>query len=152
MKPIKIDLSEPFPKILARVRSLPATANARHSEAHASEDRRADTHRRSGVEEVLRAIYEAANGRQVATQIGLIPIAPPIAAFLKDAPFYVQTQSDFLLEALARLCSSRCSSNARVIFPRRYRRRGPGNESLFLPAQHASCVFAVRSLLSRTIV
>lgn len=53
---------------------------------------------------VLRSLYEATRGRQVATQIGFISMTPPLAPFLKDAPFYVETQADFLLQALTRLC------------------------------------------------
>jgi hypothetical protein len=96
VKRLKIDLSRPFEEIEAKLRSVPPTDKSIG---------RNDTlrERNSEVEGVLRSIYEAANGRTVATQIGLVPIAPPAAAFLKDAPFFVETQTDFLLQALARL-------------------------------------------------
>ena len=105
VKRIRIDLAEPFETILEALFSLPTTDNAIYSEKAAASHSGEPFHQDSEVEEVLRGIYEAANGRQVATQIGLIPIAPPVAAFLKDAPFVVETQLDFLLQALARLFS-----------------------------------------------
>jgi hypothetical protein len=105
VKRIRIDLAEPFETILEALLSLPTTDNAIYSEKAAASHSGESFHQDSEVEEVLRGIYEAANGRQVATQIGLIPIAPPVAAFLKDAPFVVETQLDFLLQALARLFS-----------------------------------------------
>src|SRR5205814_2040612 len=49
------------------------------------------------------SVYEAAHGRQVETQIGFMTIAPPVADFLKEAPYYVTTQYEFFLEAFARL-------------------------------------------------
>ena len=101
MKQAKIDLARPFEEIAASLRSIPATDNFIDRNDTVCEPS-------SEVEEVLRSIYEAANGRTVATQIGLIPIAPPTAAFLKDAPFFVETQADFLLQALARLYSESC--------------------------------------------
>lgn len=109
MKRIKIDLAEPFEKIRELLLSLPALDNAIYFESPAASHPRESFHQGSEVEEVLREIYEAANGRQVATQIGFIPIAPAVAAFLKDAPFFVETQADFLLQALARLYSGPCS-------------------------------------------
>ena len=86
VKRIRIDLAEPFETILEALLSLPTTDNAIYSEKAAASHSGESFHQDSEVEEVLRGIYEAANGRQVATQIGLIPIAPPVAAFLKDAP------------------------------------------------------------------
>ena len=106
VKRIRIDLAEPFETILEVLLSLPTTDNdIYYSEKAAASHSGESFHQDSEVEEVLRGIYEAANGRQVATQIGLIPIAPPVAAFLKDAPFVVETQLDFVLQALARLFS-----------------------------------------------
>jgi hypothetical protein len=101
MKQVKIDLARPFEEIAAKLRSIPPTDNFINRNDTVCEPS-------SKVEEVLRSIYEAANGRTVATQIGLITIAPPTAAFLKDAPFFVETQADFLLQALARLYSGSC--------------------------------------------
>lgn len=105
MKQIKIDLAGSFEDIVAKLRSIPPTDILIDSEdAVASEPS-------SEVAEVLRSLYEAARGRQIATQIGLVQIAPPVAAFLKDAPFYVETQADFLLQALARLYAGSCFQN-----------------------------------------
>jgi len=97
MKQVKIDLARPFEEIAPRLQSIPPKDNSIRNGTVCEPS--------SEVEEVLRRIYEAANGRTVATQIGLITIAPPTAAFLKDAPFFVETQADFLLQALARLYS-----------------------------------------------
>lgn len=99
MKQVKIDLAGPFEEIVAKLCSIPsANRLIGGKDAVASE-------LSSDMAEALRSLYEAARGRKVATQIGLISIAPPLAAFLKDAPFYVETQTDFLLQALARLCT-----------------------------------------------
>jgi len=92
----RIDLADPFEKILARLSSLPLT-DSRPSQ------RTNEVFKTTKVKRLLREIYEAANGRQVATTIGPVPIAPPIAPHLKDKPFCVNTQADFLLQALARI-------------------------------------------------
>ena len=91
MKKIRIHLSQPFEEILAALMSLPRAAHGLASD----EDKE--------LKQVLRGLYEAAHGRQVQTTIGLVPIAPPVASFLKQAPFYVATQLDFLVEAVARV-------------------------------------------------
>jgi hypothetical protein len=102
MKQIKIDLTESFENIVAKLRSIPPT------DIFVDDKDAVDSELSSEMAEVLRSLVEAARGRQVATQIGLVQIAPPVAAFLKDAPFYVETQADFLLQALARLCAGSC--------------------------------------------
>lgn len=51
----------------------------------------------------LREICEAANGRQVETVVGFIPIAPPVAEFLKAGPYNVSTQIDFLMQVAIRI-------------------------------------------------
>lgn len=99
MKRVTIDLAGSFEEIVAKLSSVPPT----------------DEFGRNGtavfelspeVREVLRRLYEAARGRQFATVIGLIPVgAPALAPFLKNAPFEVESQADFLLQALARLYS-----------------------------------------------
>ena len=94
MKKTRIDLSQPFEEILATVLSLPRD-HVRASENGSDED--------AEVKQVLRGLYEAANGRQVETVLGLVPIAPPVAPFLKEAPFEVTTQLDFLVEAMSRV-------------------------------------------------
>lgn len=94
MKKTRIHLSQPFEHVLAAVLSLPR-----------SRDHTVDNSRQGGAElrQLLRGLYEAANGRQVETTIGLVPIAPPVAAYLKETPFEVETQLDFLLEAMSRM-------------------------------------------------
>ena len=94
MKSIEIDLAEPFEKILATVLSLPAGGS----------DLITDRLRNEGeIRQIVRALYEAANGRHVETKIGLVAIAPPAFGFLKAEPFTVTTQIDLLIEAAARL-------------------------------------------------
>jgi hypothetical protein len=118
MKQIKIDLSEPFEKILGAVLSVPGRPEVIDEAAdqnttgpviakRANHGRGNDTE----VRKVLRCLYEAAHGRQVETQIGLIAIAPPVAPFLKETPFYIKTQIGFLLEALTRIISGASHSN-----------------------------------------
>lgn len=97
MKQIKIDLAGPFEEIVAKLLSIPPT------DGFVDGRNTVGSELSSEMAEVLRSLCEAACGRQVATQIGLVQIAPPVAAFLKDAPFYVETHADLLLQALARL-------------------------------------------------
>ena len=85
----RIDLSRPFEEFVAAVLSLPK-APARDTDTPA-------------LRRLLRGLYEAANGRQVDTTLGLLPIAPPVAPFLKEAPFEVKTQLDFLVQAMSRV-------------------------------------------------
>lgn len=94
MKKTRIHLSQPFEEILATVLSLPRAHAPGPGEASAEEE---------GLKQVLRGLYEAANGRHVETAFGLVPIAPPVAPFLKEAPFEVTTQLDFLVEAMSRV-------------------------------------------------
>lgn len=102
MKQVKIDLAGPFEEIVGKLCSIPSTHNSIGRKATVASELSAD------VAEVVRGLYAAARGRQVGTQIGLVPIAPPLASYLKDAPFYVETQTDFLLQALTRLCTGSC--------------------------------------------
>jgi hypothetical protein len=110
MKPIKIDLSQPFENVLARVFAAPVDAKAKSQSFAETRLKRVspkqgdpERTRRAEVKKVVRSLYEAAHGRQVETPIGLINIAPPVAAFLKEKPFYIETQVDFLLAALTRI-------------------------------------------------
>lgn len=104
MKQVIIDLAGPFEEIVANLSSIPATDNLNGSKDAVASELSPE------VQEVTRRIYEAARGRQFATVIGLVPAGPlPIAPFLKDAPFQVQSQADFLLQALARLYVGDCS-------------------------------------------
>ena len=106
MKRTEIQLSEPFEGVLAILLTLPSTpaeidevgfAGAAGSELRKSAKCVAQ------VKEALRALYEAAHGRQVETPIGFLPIAPPVAGFLKKKPYYVATQHEFFLEAFTRI-------------------------------------------------
>ncbi len=98
MKRVTIDLAGPFEEIVAKLSSVPPTDNLVGRNGTAVFELSPE------VQEVLRHLYEAARGRQFATMIGLVPVgAPALAPFLKDAPFEVESQADFLLQALARL-------------------------------------------------
>ncbi|HEV3409630.1 MAG TPA: hypothetical protein VG095_05015 [Chthoniobacterales bacterium] len=94
MKKIRIHLSQPFEEILAAVLSLPRAHAPASAQASAEDEE---------LKQVLRGLYEAANGRHVETTLGLVPIAPPVAPFLKELPFEVATQLDFLVEAMSRV-------------------------------------------------
>lgn len=111
MKQTKIDLLEPFEKVLGAMLSVPeshkviAGGAAQTTTTGAMFAKRGD-HGPGGSAEIkrlLRCIYKAAHGRHVKTQIGHVTIAPPVAASLKETPFYIKTQVDFLLEALTRI-------------------------------------------------
>ena len=98
----RINLAEPFEKISVALSSLPLTDSSLSPQPK-------EAFKQTKVRHVLREIYEAANGRQVATTIGLVAIAPPIAPYLKDKPFCVNTQADFLSQALARIADAPAS-------------------------------------------
>ena len=117
MKEIEIDLSESFERVLEAVLALPnrSLSGARDHCAGEKELRQA-----------IRGLYEAANGRQVETGIGLIPIAPPIAPFLKAMPFRASTLIDFLVAAAAQIVSLPSMATAEV--PPRSSRTDPGNK------------------------
>ena len=106
MKRIEIQLSEPLEQVLASVLTLPSTLAeideglcAGATDLELSQSGRCDLE----VKEAVRSLYEAAHGRQVETPIGFLPIAPPIAGFLKEKPYYVATQYEFFVEAFARI-------------------------------------------------
>jgi hypothetical protein len=117
MKQTKIDLLEPFEKVLEAVLSTPesnkAIAEGAVQMPQAQFPNRVNHDPASDAElkEVLRCLYEAAHGGQVETEIGAVAIAPPVAAFLKGSPFYIRTQVGFLLEALTRIISAASHSN-----------------------------------------
>jgi hypothetical protein len=92
----KIDLTESFEKTSAVLSSLPFT------DSLVSRGKK-DAFKQTYVNRLLQEIYEAANGRQVATTIGFVGIAPAIAPYLKDKPYWVKTQAEFISQALARI-------------------------------------------------
>lgn len=96
MKEIEIDLSQPFEKVVEAVLALPNRSVNGAGDDCAGENE---------LGQAIRGLYEAANGRQVETEIGLIPIAPPIAPFLKTMPFRAATLKDFLVAAAAQIVS-----------------------------------------------
>ncbi|HEY4257285.1 MAG TPA: hypothetical protein VGM66_08740, partial [Candidatus Udaeobacter sp.] len=106
MKQTAIHLSESFEEVLATLLTLPSTLaeidEVRFPEADDSELRKS-AKCVAEVGEALRSLYEAAHGRQVETPIGFLPIAPPVAGFLKKKPYYVATQHEFFLEAFTRI-------------------------------------------------
>jgi len=106
MKQTAINLSEPFEEVLASLLTLPSALaeidEVRFPKADDSESRKS-VKCVAEVEEALRSLYEAAHGRQVETPIGFLPIAPPVAGFLKKKPYYVATQHEFFLEAFTRI-------------------------------------------------
>jgi hypothetical protein len=146
MRQVAIHLSEPFEQILTSLRTLPSTL-AETADVRFAGGNGAVVHDHSRcdaeVKEALRSLYEAAHGRQVETQIGLIAIAPPIAGFLKEEPYYAGTQYEFFLEAFTRILArdsarkqhtdSSCTpggkrvSNLRGIGALRHARRANGN-------------------------
>ena len=91
---IEIDLNQPFEHVLAALLGLPSGDSTSHSIVTDAQ-----------LKKLLRYFYEAANGRQVETTIGFIPIAPPVAAFLKARPFIVVSRIDFLMAAASRIIS-----------------------------------------------
>jgi hypothetical protein len=106
MRRTEIHLSEAFEEILASLLTLPSTLTeidevrfAGSADSKLRKSAKCDAE----VKEALRSLYEAAHGRQVETQIGFVAIAPPVAGFLKEAPYYVTTQYEFFLEAFTRL-------------------------------------------------
>jgi hypothetical protein len=133
MKQTKIDLLEPFEKVLRAVLSAPENhkviggAAAQTTTTGAMLAKRGNQ-RPAGSAEIrglLRCIYEAAHGRQVETQIGHVAIAPPVAASLKETPFYIKTQADFLLEALTRIIRGASRSKSGIPPP-----QPPGKRSV----------------------
>ena len=106
MKRIEINLAATFAEVLATLLSLQRTdreAKEIRSPGAAESGARENGSCDAEVKEALRSLYEAANGRQVEPQIGFIAIAPPVAGFLKDKPYLVATQSEFFVEAFARI-------------------------------------------------
>ena len=107
MRRTEIHLSEPFEEVLASLLTLPST----HTETDEVPAFRAPPiqycAKAPSATQKLRKpcvlVYEAAHGRQVETQIGFVTIAPPVAGFLKEAPYYVTTQHEFFLEAFTRI-------------------------------------------------
>jgi hypothetical protein len=106
MKQVEINLAGTFADVLAALLALQSTGrDAKEirlpgaADSGLCENGNCDAE----VREAFQSLYEAANGRQVETQIGFIAIAPPVAGFLKDKPYYVATQCEFFVEAFARI-------------------------------------------------
>lgn len=81
MKPIEINLSDPFEKTLAHALSLPKDSEAEHEEA---------------IAQALRCLYTRAHGRIVETTIGPITIVPPADSALKGARLLLVKRGDLL--------------------------------------------------------
>ena len=106
MKQVEINLAGAFAEVLATLLALQSTgreAKEIRPPGAADSGLRQNGHCDAEVIEAFRSLYEAANGRHVETQIGFIAIAPPVAGFLKDKPYYVATQCEFFVEAFARI-------------------------------------------------
>jgi hypothetical protein len=100
----QVDLRRPFEEVVSSVLSLPWG--------------RADLENLVTEAELLaflRGVHEAANGRQVETAIGFIPIAPPVAEFLRAKPYHVSSRIGFLVEVATRiLCGPDNSTDEEV--------------------------------------
>jgi hypothetical protein len=106
VKRIEINLAATFGEVLSTLLTLQGTdreAKEIRSPGAAESGARENGKCDAEVKEALRSLYEAANGRQVETRIGFIAIAPPVAGFLKDKPYFVATQYEFFVEAFARI-------------------------------------------------
>ena len=106
MKQIEINLGGRFADVLASLLALQSTdrkANEIRSPGITDSELRQNGHCDAEVIEAVRSLYEAANGRQVESQIGFIAIAPAVAGFLKDKLYHVATQCEFFVEAFARI-------------------------------------------------
>ena len=131
MKQTKIDLLEPYEKVLGAVLSVPENHKvigggaAQTTTTGAMFAKRGDQGPAGNAEirGLLRCIYKAAHGRQVETQIGHVAIAPPVAASLKETPFYIKTQVEFLLEALTRIIRGASRSNSGIPPPQTFARK-----------------------------
>ena len=78
----RIDLSQPYEVGLAAALSLPRGHKRKRRPEH--------------VIKIFRRLYEAANGRQVATVIGRITVAPAVAPWLKDRLVVFNAQDELL--------------------------------------------------------
>ena len=139
MKQTKIDLLEPYEKVLGAVLSVPENhkvigGGAAQTTTTGAMFAKRGNQARAGSAEIrglLRCIYEAAHGRQGETQIGHIAIAPPsVAASLKETPFYIKTQVEFLLEALTRIIRGASRSNSGIPPPQTFARKHVESKAL----------------------
>ncbi len=105
MRQVEINLSEPFEKVLGCILALPP--GRRDIVENGSGDDKE-------LKQMIRELYEAANGRQVETRFGWIAIAPPVAEFLKARPYYIESQIDLLIEAAARIICGPPPSEAAI--------------------------------------
>jgi hypothetical protein len=107
MRLTKINFSQPFEKVLVGLLSVPKAGNVVESGLKA-------LNHDPELTGTLHCLYQAAQSRQVETEIGPVKISPPVASALRDTPFYVETQVDFLLEALTRVLRGASSSRGRI--------------------------------------
>jgi hypothetical protein len=126
VKRIEINLAGTFADVLATLLALPSNGTEaeeirwpRVVDSVVRENGNCDAE----VKEAFRSLYEQANGRQVETQVGFIAIAPPVASFLKDKPYYVATQYEFFLEALRRIISGAWHSNSEIPPPQTFAKK-----------------------------
>jgi len=83
MKPIEIDLNDPFEKTLEAVLALPAGGDGRGA-------------RRETVAEALQYLYIAAHGRTLKTSVGAITIMPPTDSSLRKGSRLLHARSDLI--------------------------------------------------------
>ena len=81
MKPIEINLSDPFEKTLEHALSLPKRSEEEHEEA---------------IAQALRCLHTRAHGRIVETIIGPITVVPPADSSLKGARLLLVKRGDLL--------------------------------------------------------
>jgi len=125
---IDINLAEPFEKVLATVLSLPTGKSNPPSHR---------LNNKMELKKAIRTLYEAANGRQVETTFGFVAIAPPVAAFLKERPFRVASQIDFLVTVATRLLSGSVRSDAQISIGERFDKTFIANRSGSRPSRQA---------------
>jgi hypothetical protein len=101
---LKMDLSQPFEKVLAAVLSLPS------SNGSANENQAVAAHT---VTDALRGLYEAANGRQVQTVLGPVAIAPAVAPWLKQDSLEIRSHKE-LLDLVAAVTSNAWAGSSGV--------------------------------------
>jgi hypothetical protein len=100
MKRIKVDFSESFQSVVKRLLSVPKNDRVNGEKRLAMEKKYILD---PEFETAVRFLYDAAHDRDAKTHLGLIPRPRPAAEFLKETPFYIETQIDFFIQAMARI-------------------------------------------------